>query len=218
MEFGDGGIDRINTGSTPDPSIDGNDIVLGGHLGDFIDVGEGDNIVLGDDGAIDYVVGDTGSTSRGADVEASDIDLIVSLSTAFAGGVDDIDTGSGDDIIIGGRLGDDIDVVGGNNIVIGDSGQITAADANSPVRGSQPLTEMVIGSIATTQQADGGADDITTGADRDIILAGVSGTVLSGDNTLPDVIRSGDGADIVIGDNGRVVYDLDATVPTSGPG
>ena len=77
IEFGDGGIDTIRTGATSD----GNDIVLGGHEGDFINVYEGDNIVLGDDGAIDYVRAEREPGVPGADLDASDIDLIASLST-----------------------------------------------------------------------------------------------------------------------------------------
>ena len=203
IEFGDGGIDTINTGSISD----GNDIVLGGHLGDTINVGEGDNIVLGDDGAIDYVREERDGDVPGADADASDIDLILSLSTTDGGGADDIDSGSGDDIIIGGRFGDIIDAGDGDNLVFGDSGEITAAQADTTRRGSQPLTLMTLGRIKTTEYADGGADDITTGDGSDIVLGGISGNEANGDDGDPDVIRSGAGADIVLGDNGTLIYD-----------
>ena len=50
-ENASGGIDRIQGGA-------GNDQILGGHMGDFIDGNDGDNIILGDHGAIDYVIAD----------------------------------------------------------------------------------------------------------------------------------------------------------------
>ena len=57
IEFGDGGSDNITTGAD-------HDIVLGGHNdgtdGSTVEscAGAGNNIVLGDDGEIDYVVAD----------------------------------------------------------------------------------------------------------------------------------------------------------------
>ena len=170
-------------------------------------MGEGDNIVLGDDGAIDYVREERDGDVPGADTDASDIDLILSLSTTDGGGADDIDSGSGDDIIIGGRFGDIIDAGDGDNLVFGDSGEITAAQADTTRRGSQPLTLMTLGRIKTTEYADGGADDITTGDGSDIVLGGISGNEANGDDGDPDVIRSGAGADIVLGDNGTLIYD-----------
>ena len=189
ITFGDGGVDTINTGT----ESDGNDIVLGGHLGDTINVHEGDNIVLGDDGAIDYVRTERDGTVPGADTDASDIDLIVSLSTTAAGGVDDIDTGNGDDIIIAGRDNDTVDVLGGNNIVIGDSGIITAADDNTSRFGNQLLT---VGLIETTTFGDGGIDTVDTGAGNDIVLGGHDG----------DILHVSEGNNIVLGDDGTITY------------
>ena len=42
------------------------------------------------------------------DTNASDIDLIESLSTTAAGGIDNITTLGGNDIVIGGRYGDTV--------------------------------------------------------------------------------------------------------------
>jgi Ca2+-binding RTX toxin-like protein len=55
----------------------GNDRLLGGKGADVISAGSGNNIVLGDDGLIDYVV---------YDANRSDIDLIQSSSTTAYGG------------------------------------------------------------------------------------------------------------------------------------
>jgi len=184
ITFGDGGVDTITT-------LGGHDILLGGHEGDIINAGEGNNIVLGDDGQIDYTRADRGSMVSGADANAADIDVIESLSTDYAGGADTITTGAGNDIIIGGRYGDTLDAGDGDNIVIGDSGRITA-DSDMTLRWPGQL--MSIGKIETTTPDDGSADTITTLTGDDIILGG----------TDADTIHAGDGVDTVFGDQGEV--------------
>src|SRR5207244_2395171 len=152
---GVGGADSITT-------LGGRDIILGGADADTINAGDGHNIVLGDTGYIDYV---------GLDNDPSDIDRIASpvdLADAGIGGGDQITTGAGDDIILGGAAGDGINAGDGDNLVLGDSGQITAAAGSFRTLAGQPLT---IGVIATVAPGVGGGDAITTGAGRDIILA-----------------------------------------------
>ncbi|MDX9818689.1 MAG: calcium-binding protein, partial [Desulfococcus multivorans] len=201
MEFGDGGSDTITTGS-------GSDIILGGHnddanqdlllmsfvggggLGETIDAGDGNNIVFGDNGKIDYARSDRGGTESGADADPSDMDLIESISTMAWGGSDGITTGAGSDIVIGGRYGDVIDAGGGDNLVIGDSGRITASD--SPLRPwiGQPIS---VGVVETIPATDGGSDTVTTLDGDDILLGGTAG----------DTIYAGAGVDMIFGDQGR---------------
>jgi Ca2+-binding RTX toxin-like protein len=193
VQFNDGGVDTITTGL-------GNDIILGGYAGDTMDAGEGHNIVLGDDGRIDYVRADRTATP-GADTDAADIDLIESLSPTAFGGADTITTGSGDDIVVGGRFGDTIHAGSGNNIAIGDSGRITAADQNGVRQlGNQPIT---LGIVETIVCPDGGADVITiTGSGSNIAYGGID----------DDIIKIAAGTNIVMGDNALAswVEDLDA--------
>jgi Ca2+-binding RTX toxin-like protein len=183
VAFGDGGVDTITT-------LDGNDIVLGGHEGDIIHAGEGNNIVLGDDGKIDYTRADRESFA-GADTNPADIDLIESTSTTQFGGVDEITTGAGNDVIIGGRFSDTIIANAGNNLVIGDSGRITADEIDTK---RWPGQLMSVGKVETIEPADGGADTITTLGGDDIILGG----------TDSDTIHAGDGIDVIFGDQGEV--------------
>jgi Ca2+-binding RTX toxin-like protein len=180
LDASEGGADTISLGA-------GSDVVLAGQAGDTVNAGNGDNVVLGDHGRIDY----------GAD--GGDIDRIASLDTASHGGADVLTSGSGNDIVIGGRFGDTIVGGGGDNVVLGDSAEIVAAAADAPRRGGAPYTLITLGSVTTIAPADGGADDITTGAGNDIVLGGQAG----------DTLASGAGADIVLGDNGRLVLDLD---------
>ena len=80
-----GGADRITSGA-------GDDAVLGGIGGDTIDAGDGANVVLGDNGLVDWTAAERGGTLPGDDADASDIDRIRSLDPAL-GGDDTITTG-----------------------------------------------------------------------------------------------------------------------------
>ncbi|HSG95209.1 MAG TPA: calcium-binding protein, partial [Afifellaceae bacterium] len=121
--------------------------------------------------------------------------------TAF-GGSDEITTGAGDDIIIGGRYGDTIIAGTGNNIAIGDSGRVTAADQDGVRQlGNQPIT---LGVVETIECPDGGADTITiTGNGSNIAYGGID----------DDSIEIENGTNIVMGDNALAswVVDLDAS-------
>ena len=191
-----GGSDTITSGT-------GYDILFGGDKGDSITVSDiynlvftDHNIVLGDNGLIDYVRAERDlGVPPGADTDSSDIDLIESTATYYAGGIDTIISGDGQDIIIGGRFGDTIIANHGDNLVIGDSGQIVAAMADTVQQFvGQPMTA---GIIETIQPDDGGEDIITTGDDNDIILGGFDS----------DTIVAGGDDDYVLGDNGLFQYD-----------
>ena len=185
--FDDGGADIITTGT-------GNDIVLGGDEGDTLGVAAGHNIVLGDDGRIDFVRAER-VAATGADSDASDIDLIESTSTLLGGGLDTITSLGGDDIVIAGRFDDNVNAGDGSNLVIGDSGRITAANLGAP-RQLAGLA-MTLGKVETIEVADGGADTLATGAGNDLVLGGAKG----------DTLTLGAGNDIAIGDNGELIWD-----------
>jgi Ca2+-binding RTX toxin-like protein len=177
IAFAEGGNDTITTG-------DGNNIVMGGFGNDTITTGLGADIVMGDDARIDTML----------DGNPADIDLIISTSTTAFGGADTINSGAGNDIVIGGR-GDDTVIAGdGNNIVIGDSGSITAASTDSPQLAGLPITIETVQAITV---ADGGNDSITTGSGNDLVIAGFGN----------DVVSTGDGNDVVLGDSGVIVVD-----------
>jgi Ca2+-binding RTX toxin-like protein len=169
-----------------------NDIIFGGNGGDTIAAGEGNNIILGDLGYIDYV---------GLDADPSAIDRIVSTETTSFGGSEIITSGGGQDIIIGGRFGDMINAGNGDNLVIGDSGRIAAATTDSAQLSGLPIT---LGVVETIEYADGGSDTITTGSGKDIIVGGAAG----------DDIRAGDNNDVVHGDNALISYVVDSSAVT----
>ncbi len=194
IAFGDGGADGITSGT-------GNDIILGGHLGDTISASSGSNIVVGDDGQIDYVRLERASGGTpGADTDASDIDLIESLSTNLRGGADAITTLGNDDIIIGGRFNDTINAGDGSNLVVGDSGRITAANGGAAQFGGMAMT---FGLIETIEFNDGGVDTINTGVGKDIILGGDEGDVIVAN---VGEAAGNDLSNIVLGDDGKIDY------------
>ena len=169
-------------------------MVLGGHEGDTITVSDlgnlvtdDHNIVLGDNGFVDWI------DETDALDSSADIDEIASTTTTGAGGIDTINSGFGDDIVIGGRFGDDIDVRDGDNVVVGNSGQLLAAPDDVQQLGGQPMT---IGVITTIEPGDGGDDHIVTGLGEDIVLGGMAN----------DTISTGASNDIVLGDNGFLDY------------
>ena len=173
---GTGGIDTITTGGS-------SDVVIGGDAGDTITAGNGDNVVLGDNGKITLVGGkllQVLSTSTGLDATAQ-------------GGVETITSGAGNDTVVGGLFGDTIVAGDGNNVVIGDSGEIDYQSGTGIL-----LTAF---SIAPS---DGGGDSITTGVGNDLILGGIGADTIVANSG--ETLARPDGIDIVVGDNGQVVY------------
>ena len=178
--------------TTLDPRIGGNDtiftragddIVIGEAADDFIDAGSDDDLVLGDNGTLDYA---------SADGDGSDIDVVTSLDPAI-GGADTIFAGTGDDIVIAGTDRDSVDAGEGNDVVIGDSGRITAATVDAP----QTALPITIGVVETIASGVGDADSILAGSGDDVVLGG---------DWPDDSIDSGAGDDLVLGDNGLLDY------------
>ncbi|NOR30694.1 MAG: hypothetical protein GQ539_06320, partial [Sulfitobacter sp.] len=247
-----GGVDTINT-------FTGTDIIIGGQAGDVIDAGQGDNIVIGDNGevllateapnfgtfryalvsaftvdattggddiirtgfgadlilggfgndtitanigetatqsdAVNLILGDFGAAFWNDDGDLSTLDRVVSTDT-FVGGNDTIRTGRSSDIIIGGDANDDIDASQGVNLVIGDSGEILSGAAATNIH----AFGLALQTIRTIEDTRGGVDIIRTGDDTDIILGGQAG----------DDIDAAQGNNIVLGDNGYVIFETDA--------
>ena len=169
------------------------DVVLGGSGMDVVHAGVGDfsDVVLGDNGEVDF---DTLTVPGTALVET-----VTSTATGL-GGVDEIVTGDGADYVIAG-VGDDKVNVGvtapdfGDDVVIGDNGHVEFDTTTG---------ESVIDFIETIAPEHGGDDLIFVGEGADVVLGG-SGM---------DVVHAGVGdfSDVVLGDNGEVDFDT-LTVP-----
>jgi Ca2+-binding RTX toxin-like protein len=190
--------------TSTDPSIGGDDTILGGLGRDWIIGGPGSDRIWGDgltstpgDGA-DVIFGDNGRILFAAGV----ITLIETLSAAVGSG-DIIDTGNGDNIVFGGAGGDSINAGAGNDVLFGDHGRILRANN-------------LFVSIASIDPALGGDDTIVGGLGRDYIFGGTGADRIWGDGLTS---TTGDGADVIFGDNGRILFTsgLPSTIETTDP-
>ena len=180
-----GGDDLVTSGS-------GRDAIIGGAGADTIDAGDGINLVLGDNGLIDWVAAERGGTAPGDDLDPSDIDRI-ETTELDNGGADEITTGRHTDVVLGGFGADTIDSGDGADIVLGDNGALRAALSGPAQIAGLPLTLRLIEILAPEL---GGDDEITTRAGADIVLGGLGA----------DTVSTGDGEDLVLGDNGAIDF------------
>ena len=146
-----GGDDTITTGA-------GDDTIFGQAGSDLIDAGDGNNVVLGDNGSYD---GTTLQTETGS------------------GAADDITTGAGNDLVIGQTGGDTIASGGGDDLVMGDFGTITR-----PVgTGTGTMTSLVGEAPANDSiNAGDGNDLVIAGQGDDYVETGNGDDVVAGDS------------------------------------
>jgi Ca2+-binding RTX toxin-like protein len=197
----DNGEDTITTGS-------GRDMIFGGGGNDTIDAfgsggsaasADGNNIVFGDHGLVDYLAEEiTQDQPLINPLRTNDIDRVWSLFTAF-GGNDNIKTGGRNDIVLGGFGNDVIDTGQGSNIALGDSGRLTSDDHDTTDRSTIKFAvhDFIICKIETSSDGDftdGGIDTII-GSDQNDVIFGGGGS---------DVIYAGAGDDLVFGDQGMI--------------
>ena len=160
-QTGQGGDDRIDVGA-------GNNLVIGGAGSDHISSGDGNDLILGDSGELSMFAG-TERLQQVRSIAASD------------GGDDQIRAGAGDDVVVGGTGADLIQAGNstGQSIVLGDNGQI---DWSAPGLLSQVLsTDIGQGGDDRIALGDG-AKTIIGGQGRDQISAGVGLHLVAGDN------------------------------------
>src|SRR5439155_1500793 len=191
-----GGNDRITTGAGDDVVITGEDgeLWVGASVpgstavaehqvadttkGDWVLAGNGNNVVLGDSGAI-YAAA---ANAPNFNTQPLTYGVITSIATTL-GGNDTITTGIGKDIVIGGVGNDVIDahlnetatVLDGDNIVIGDNGFVdwTAAERTQATPSAGDDTDPSdIDRVSSFAPTNGGNDTITTGAGYDLIIGG----------------------------------------------
>ncbi|WP_261817079.1 LEPR-XLL domain-containing protein [Vibrio gallicus] len=158
---------------------------LGGN--DNITLGEGDNLVIGGNGAdviatangVDGIIGDNGQfvfDDQGV--------LLQAKTTAFdQGGADTINAGNGVNLVLGGNSGDNISTGDDNDIVVGDNGEVDYVDG---------VRRLIVST--DTENQTGGDDVINLGAGQDHAIAGVGN----------DTVRNSAGETIIIGDDGRI--------------
>ena len=211
------GADRAN-------GDDGRDVVVGGSSLDHVDGGEvsvdrdgsgvpdGPDIINGDggpDGLIgsDLIAGDNALPMRLTPVEGSDLaEYAVQLLDVPADSVPVTST-SGPDVITGGGASDQVFGQGGNDVITTGSAAdyVEGNDGADHVRPGGGDDDVVGGSSA--------ADGLPLGADGSRLKATLSDApeapfdqTASGVFDGDDDVDGGTGADVVLGDNGRVTH------------
>jgi Ca2+-binding RTX toxin-like protein len=189
--LGIGGSDTISGNA-------GADILMGGAAGDSI---YGDD-ATGSAGAADLsdtIFGDNGMIAFTRTMIAT---VTTTDASEATGGADTISGNGGGDYILGGVGGDTIfgdrttpGTFDGNDVIMGDNGNLDfSLDSNFST------LDLVLTQIDASL---GGIDTISGNAGSDIIFGGTAGDMLYGDNAA-GIADAGDGADYLIGDNGRI--------------
>ncbi|SMP65938.1 Ca2+-binding protein, RTX toxin-related [Neorhodopirellula lusitana] len=197
-DTGIGGIDIILSGG-------GNDVVLGGAMGDTIYGGAGLDTLFGDSGRIDYTL----------DGDPTTLDQIITIDPTI-GGEDSIWGEAGNDILIGGALGDTLSGGDDHDILLGDHGEV---DFRRPVdkRVVSRYITVADGGGNDTIDGDAGDDFVFGGQGDDIISGGAGQDDLVGGHNVPfgadgnDTISGDDDEDVVLGDNGIITRTLLST-------
>ncbi|CAM2780863.1 LEPR-XLL domain-containing protein [Vibrio rarus] len=168
-----GGSDTINAGN-------GVNLVLGGYANDHITTGDDNDIVIGDNGEVDYVDG----VRR----------LIATTDTSNeTGGGDVITLGGGEDHAIAGVGNDEVFNASGETIIIGDDGYITNDSDGRYI------------TVATGNTGIGGADLLVGGDDRDIIFGGYGADEINGG--AGDDMLGGDGSRVSRAEDGTIIFE-----------
>ena len=182
----------------------GDDIFIGGLGADVIDAGNGNNIILGDSGVIT-------ATNAGEPWAGRDDIRIGEVATTYGlvddanpDGADEITTGLGMDIILGGGSSDTIITNDGESALTADQQNIVLGDYGRLVWSGQDSNPL---ELVTSEDTEfGGADKIVTGLSRDIVIGGADG----------DTIDAGAGENVVFGDSGRMTFDQSDTFKDAG--
>ncbi|MDD5049799.1 MAG: hypothetical protein PHH09_12815 [Methanoregulaceae archaeon] len=188
MVIGDNGSVELTAGVVT--FIESTDLDDSTGSSDVIDVGDGENKVIGGVGSdtvtggddSDYVLGDHGSmTFTDAGILTQMTSSLDSLGTG-----DTITLGEGDNVAIAGQGDDTVTSGSGEDVVLGDSGVANFDSAG------------VLTDASSASPDQGGDDTIETGDNNDMVIGGY------GD----DIIEGGDGNDILLGDDGVILRSL----------
>src|SRR5262249_54545006 len=143
-----GGDDHINAGA-------GSDTVIGGVGDDIISAGRAEERGVGKE-----------DNGRAECDDSGDLRKVFRLDAAHRGN-DVIDTGGGNNLIIGGSGADQITALDGADVILGDNGQ---AEFNAAA---------ILTLIYSTDTDVGGDDHINAGAGSDTVIGGVGNDIIS---------------------------------------
>ena len=202
--LGDNGRASFNVvgGKSILSSVASTDSAIG--AADRITAGNGRNIFFGGAGA-DYLSSGAGFSILAGDSASAVFDstgLLVSIQTIdpTVGSGDTIRSTDGRTIVLGGAGADDIATGRGDDVILGDNGIATFVTSGGTPSGIGSIVfsnDGILTSIASTDTSVG-ANDIINSSDGFNVIVGGLGS---------DQITGGAERDIVIGDNGRALFD-----------
>jgi trimeric autotransporter adhesin len=203
--LGDNGVIVRADGSTQANDVYSTDATAGGK--DTITGGQGDDLLIGglDDDQItanegnDLVLGDHGAVIRNA---TDQLEKVESLFTSN-GGNDQISGNAGDDIVMGGAANDTISGNTGTDFIAGDNAQVT-------------LLGGVVARMETIAPTVGGNDAITGDEQSDFILGGSGADTIDAGSDLANDVVLGDNGVIVRADGSTQANDVYSTDATAG--
>ena len=177
----------------------GDNVIIGGVGSDTITLGSGGNTVLGDDGEAFFSSGVLNNNQA--------LGLAIETTDQTVGGNDTITVnGSGNNVIFGGSGDDAITVNGaGSDVVFGDNG---AASYDNGVllevatvgetQAAEAFGNSVFASVELNNSGVvyGGDDTITVGDGNNVIVGGLGA----------DTIATGNGNNVVLGDSGFATF------------
>ena len=179
----------------------GEDIIFGGVAGDFLkgdDGADGADIILGDNGQIDFGLDNDGVSTKIEEIYTTD-----TLETT--GGADTIEGQDDNDIIFGGVNNGGIDFLYGDRatpVDASDAQDIILGD-NGKIRFNVDADLDTIDFITSYEDGLGGTDNISGSRGTDLEIGGTGGDVIYGDNAAANA-GANDLADILLGDNADI--------------
>ncbi|WP_139258478.1 calcium-binding protein [Fibrobacter sp. UWH5] len=209
-------------------TVGGNDVItahgdknvaIGGAGSDEIYLNGENNVAVGDNGEVKFAGSDVVKNASGdvvdhvyGDSSTTYLNYVQSTSDAH-GAIDTITTQNGKNVVIGGTDSDMIATGSGNDVIVGDGGEVYV-DRNRDALLVDNVGRNVDGSAGSDVIKTSGGDNVILGGlntksrDFDFVRNAESGKLdkMSIDKNNDDLIESGDGKDVVFGDNAYVTF------------
>ncbi|MCQ2100869.1 MAG: hypothetical protein MJZ10_11250 [Fibrobacter sp.] len=209
-------------------TVGGNDVItahgdknvaIGGAGSDEIYLNGENNVAVGDNGEVKFAGSDVVKNASGdvvdhvyGDSSTTYLNYVQSTSDAH-GAIDTITTQNGKNVVIGGTDSDMIATGSGNDVIVGDGGEVYV-DRNRDALLVDNVGRNVDGSAGSDVIKTSGGDNVILGGlntksrDFDFVRNAESGKLdkMSIDKKNDDLIESGDGKDVVFGDNAYVTF------------
>lgn len=187
---------KFNATETEYTGTSGNDYIEGNNLGNFIDAGEGNNVVIGGSGNDEIVAGNGNNfISSGA---GDDTIVVGNGNNALLGGDgnDFIGAGSGNDVISGGN--------GNDQILAGDGDNLVDAGSGDDYIGTGEGNDIISGGSGNDIIQAGDGDDVISGGDGVDLISGDGST--AGDETVDGNVYYTTSDDTLLGGEGNDTF------------